>query len=258
MCNTTATCNANEASLPVTDHGEPAPAADAALLDDLVVANRILYDQGVVDAFGHVSVRHDKRADRFLLARNMAPALVTADDIVEFNLDGTPVTAKGRAVYLERFLHGEIYRARPDVMAIVHSHSPAVLPFTVVPGVSLRPVYHMSSFIGEGARVFEIREAAGPASDMLIRNAELGVALAKSLGSSSVILMRGHGSTVVGPTLQQTVYQAVYTEINARIQAEAMKLGPVIFLSAAEAEAASVNIGKQIQRPWELWKMRVS
>lgn len=235
------------------DRDEAGPAADPALVADLVTANRILFAQGVVDAFGHVSGRHDKRPDRFLLARNMAPGLVTAEDIVEFHLDGTPVTAKGRRIYLERFIHGEIYHARPDVMGVVHSHSPAVVPFGVVPSVPLRAVCHMGGFIGAGAPVFEIRDTAGPATDLLITNRALGAALAASLGGGSVVLMRGHGSTVVGASVRQVVYRGVYTEVNAHLQAAALRLGPVIYLTPEEARTAVASIDTQINRAWDLW-----
>lgn len=240
------------------DRGEKAPASNAKLLDDLVIANRILFDQGVVDAFGHVSARHDKASDRFLLARNMAPGQVMHEDIVEFDLDGNPIDARGRRVYLERFIHSEIYRARPDVMAVVHNHSPAVVPFSIVPNQPFRPVCHMCGFIGVGAKNFEIREFAGDASDLLIRSPELGVALARKLGSSFITLMRGHGATVVAESIQQVVYRAVYAEVNAHLLAEALRLGPVTYLSEGEAEAARINVESQIQRPWNLWKARVA
>src|SRR6202171_1150562 len=174
---------------------------DSALVDKLVVANRILYRQGVVDGFGHVSVRHDKSLGRFLLARAMAPGLVRRDDIVTFDLDGAALDAEGRRVYLERFIHGEIYRARPDVQAIVHSHSPSVIPFGVT-GQPLRPIFHMSGFLGEGAALFEIREVAGD-TDMLIGDSRLGVALAPALGARTTALSRGHGSGVVGASIEQ-------------------------------------------------------
>ena len=229
---------------------------DPGLLQDLVDANHILFNQGVLDAFGHVSARHNLRLDRFLLARNMAPALVTAADIVEYELDGTDVDAQGRRPYLERFIHGEIYRARPDVMAVVHSHSPAVVPFSVAKSAPLRPVFHMGGFLGSGAPIFEIRDTAGAATDLLIRNVALGAALAASLGSGNVVLMRGHGSTVVAPTLRVAVYRAVYTEINARLLSDAMRLGPVELLTAEEEKAAMTTNEGQIDRPWEFWKMR--
>src|SRR5258708_10735320 len=157
----------------VADGGTASPAPDPRLIADLVTANHILYDQHVVDAFGHVSVRHDKRPDRFLLARSMAPALVTAADILEFDLDGNPFAAQGRPVYLERFIHSEIYRIRPDVMSIVHSHSHAVIPFGVVRAHRLRAIFHMSGFVGTDTPVFEIRDCVGDGSALLVRNREL-------------------------------------------------------------------------------------
>jgi HCOMODA/2-hydroxy-3-carboxy-muconic semialdehyde decarboxylase len=225
--------------------------ADPALIDDLVAANRILFHQGVVDGFGHVSVRHDRDPSRFLLSRNMAPALVTADDIMEFTLDGEAVDPRGRGVYLERFIHGEIYRARADVKSVVHSHSPAVIPFGVS-ATALRPVYHMSAFLGDAVPIFEIRNAGGPATDMLIRNAQLGAALAASLGTRPVALMRGHGSVAVGSAIRQAVFRAVYTEVNARLEAEALRLGAVTFLNEQEAANAAATIDGQIGRAWDL------
>jgi HCOMODA/2-hydroxy-3-carboxy-muconic semialdehyde decarboxylase len=229
--------------------------ADPALLDDLVAANRILFDQGVVDGFGHVSVRHDKDPNRFLLSRSMAPALVTADDIMEFDMDGAPVDPRGRAVYLERFIHSEIMRLNPAVTSVVHSHSPAVIPFGVS-RVPLKPLYHMSGFLGTGAPVFEIRDSGGPATDMLIRNRELGRALATAMGGHPVMLMRGHGSVVVGPNIRQAVFRAVYTEVNARMESEALRLGDVMFLSEQEAALAMTTNAGQVNRPWELWRMK--
>jgi HCOMODA/2-hydroxy-3-carboxy-muconic semialdehyde decarboxylase len=255
MCNLD---NPNKISSIIDDLGSPAPAPAAELLEDLVSANHILFDQGIVDAFGHVSVRHDKDPGRFLLSRNMAPATVSLEDIIEFHLDGTPVNAHGRAVYLERFIHGQIYRARPDVMAIVHSHSPTVLPFTVVSDVKFQPVCHMSGFLGQGAPVFEIRDTAGTASDLLVRSNELGRALADSLGEASFVLMRGHGSTTVGPSIKHAVYRAVYAEVNANLQRDALRLGRVVYLSQEEAQTSRINVETQIQRPWDLWKSRVT
>jgi ribulose-5-phosphate 4-epimerase/fuculose-1-phosphate aldolase len=225
-------------------------------IDELVAANHILFDQGVVDGFGHVSVRHPASGDRFLLARSIAPALVRAADIMEFDLDANPLDAGGRALYLERFIHSEIYRARPDAGAVVHSHSPAVVPFSVARGVALRAVWHLGGILGEGCPVFEIREAAGPGTDLLIRNRALGAALAKSLGPGPVVLMRGHGCTVVGSTVRHAVFNAVYTEISAALQSEAMRLGAVTYLTREEAEAAAACNAAQIDRSWELWKMR--
>jgi ribulose-5-phosphate 4-epimerase/fuculose-1-phosphate aldolase len=239
------------AQTPPVSAGPPNPA----VLDDLVAANRILYDQGVVDGFGHVSVRHDKDPNRYLLARSMAPALVTRDDILEYDLDSSPVDPRGRTSYLERFIHGELYKARPEVIAIVHSHSPAVIPFadTAVP---LRPMNHIAGFLGTGVPIFEIRDTAGPATDMLIRNPSLGHALAAAMGDHSVALMRGHGSVAAAQSIRHVVFRAVYTEVNARMQAEAMKLGTPTFLSTEEAAAATKTNDGLVDRPWELWKQR--
>jgi ribulose-5-phosphate 4-epimerase/fuculose-1-phosphate aldolase len=231
--------------------------ADPALIEDLVAANRILYDQRVVDGFGHVSVRHDKNPEHFLLARSMAPGLVTAADIMEFDRDGNAIDPKGRAVYLERFIHSEIYKAHSEIKAVVHSHSPAVIPFGVT-SVKLRPVFHLSSFLAGGVPVFEIREAGGAATDMLIRTPELGAALARTLGTAPVALMRGHGDVVVAPSLQEAVFRAVYTEVNARLEAEALQLGQgqVVFLNDAEAAKATATNAGVLVRAWDLWKAR--
>jgi ribulose-5-phosphate 4-epimerase/fuculose-1-phosphate aldolase len=230
-------------------------AADRALIDKLVLANRILYRQGVVDGFGHVSVRHDQSPGHFLLARNMAPALVRRDDILTFGLDGSALDAQGRRVYLERFIHAEIYRARADVQAVVHSHSPGVIPFGVT-RQALRPIFHMCGFLGDGAASFEIRDVAGD-TDLLISNGPLGQALATALGARSAVLMRGHGSTVVGSSLEQTVYRAIYTEINARLQLQATRLGEVTYLTTQEAKQAEQMNDSQLSRAWELWTREI-
>lgn len=235
---------------------DPPPPVDPALLATLVLANRILADQGVVDGFGHVSARHDKRADRFWLSRSMAPALVAEADLMEFELDGTAVSAAGRTPYSERFIHGAIYRARPDVMAVVHSHAPALIPFGAAGGARLRPVFHLAGFLGEGAPVFEIRDAAGPETDLLVSTPDLGDALARSLGDGAVVLMRGHGVTAVGGSVQQAVFRAVYAEVNARVQSDAMRLGQVNYLNVREAQAAAKANDATMERAWELWKVR--
>lgn len=237
---------------------QPASAAAPApgLLADLVTANHILTDQGVVDGFGHISARHDKDPNRYLLARSMAPALVTADDIIEYDLDSVPTDPRGRTSYLERFIHGEIYKARPDVMAVVHSHSPAVIPFADV-NVPLRPMNHIGGFLGGGVPVFEIRDTGGPATDMLIRNAALGQALAATLGSHSVALMRGHGSVVAAQSVRHVVFRAIYTEVGARMESDALRLGTPTFLNDDEAHAAMITNDGLVDRPWGLWKGRV-
>jgi HCOMODA/2-hydroxy-3-carboxy-muconic semialdehyde decarboxylase len=226
------------------------------LIDDLVSANHILFKEGVVDGFGHVSVRDERDPERFLLSRSIAPATVTARDVMEFGMDGEPINARGRSPYLERYIHSEIYRARPDVMAVVHSHSPALIPFGIT-GTRLKPVFHMSGFLGQATPIFEIRDAGGPATDLLIRDRDLGAALARALGAAPFALMRGHGSVAVGATLKQVVYRAIYAEVNARLQSEALRLGAINYLNDAEAASASRTMDGVIDRPWALWKARV-
>ena len=239
--------------------GQPASAGAPAplLVEDLVAANRILADQGVLDGFGHVSARHDRDPSRFLLSRSLAPELVTAADVMEYDLDSEPVDPRGRTSYLERFIHGEIYRARPDVRAIVHSHSPSVIPFGVT-GVPLRPLYHMSGFLADGAPVWDIRAAAGGDTDMLVRTPALGRALAQTLGPRAVVLMRGHGAVAVGTGLPHVVFRSVYTEVNARLQTQAMTLGsPITYLSPEEAKRIEATMAGTLGRPWELWKRKL-
>ena len=222
------------------------------LIEELVVANRILYDRGVVDGFGHVSMRHPDNPNRYWISRSLAPALVTAGDIVELNLDSTHAVPGAPNSYLERFIHGEIYRARPDVVSVVHSHSAGVIPFGVVPGATLKAISHMGGFIGEGAPVFEIRDTVA-ASDMLVKTPELGAALAKSLGKHGMVLMRGHGATMVGMSIRQAVYRAIYAELNARLQSEALKLGAPNYLTREEAAGAALANDNNMDRAWDLW-----
>lgn len=228
-----------------------AVSGDAELLEDLVAANRVLAGHGVVDGYGHVSVRHPRDPDRYLLARSLAPELVAAGDIMEYDLDSNPLDASGRAMYVERFIHGEIYRVRPDVAAIVHHHSPSVIPFAAT-SVSLQPLYHMSAFVGEGVPVFEIRDAGGM-TDMLIRDAALGRALARTLGHHPAALMRGHGAVVVGGTLPLAVGRSIYLELNARLQVQTMALGGSVAYLDRE-EVRQVAAVQDYARAWELWK----
>lgn len=219
----------------------------------LSIANRILSAHGVLDAFGHVSMRHPDRPDRFLLARNMAPAQVAPGDVLEFDLEG--FSDDDRRPYLERFIHSAAYSARPDICAVVHSHSPAIIPFTVV-DTPLRPVFHMAGFLAYGVGRFEAREQIGDGSDLLVRDQATGLKLAEMLGGGALVMMRGHGSTVVGDSLEDAVYRAVYAEANARIQAQAMGLGEVTFLDEDEGIAAAVANAGQVRRAWDLWEQQ--
>ena len=229
-----------------------------ALKAELAVANHILFHHGVVDAFGHVSARHPDQPDHYLLSRSVAPASVTPNDIMLFGPDDE-AAGDDRRPYLERFIHGEIYRARPDVQSVVHSHSPSVIPFGVVAGARLRPIFHMCGFLGAGSALFEIRDVRGAGTDMLIRDQELGAALARSLGASTAVLMRGHGSTVVAESVRLAVYRAVYAEVNARLQCQAITMGgEVTYLSEEEAMASSESNKGQLSRAWDMWAAQVS
>lgn len=234
----------------------PIPGVDAALVEDIVTGSRVLADFGVLDGFGHVSARHPTNPDHFLMARSLAPALVTADDIMEFDRDGNAVDPRGRSVFLERFIHSEIYKARPDVMAVVHTHSPGVVPFTVSK-VPLRAVYHNAAFLAAGAPVWDIRKEFGE-TDMLVRNAAIGKTLAQTLGAGPVVLMRGHGDVTVGPAVKVAVFRAYYTDVNARLQSQAVALGgePNYLTPAEGAKADATNLAV-LDRVWNLWKLRV-
>jgi len=242
--------------------GQLAPAAAqsspgmAELIDEFVVGNRILADQGVIaDGFGHLSVRSPADPGRFFMSRARAAGLVTADDVMEFDLAGKAVDERGRRMFSERFIHAEIYKARPEVNAVVHSHAPALLPFGVT-GTPLRPVSHMAGFLIRAAPVFEIRDAGGDATDMLVRTPEFGAALAKTLGRAPIVLMRGHGFNTVGTSIRQAVARAIYAEINARILTEALKMGSVVYLNESEAANIAKTNDASIGRSWEIWKVR--
>jgi HCOMODA/2-hydroxy-3-carboxy-muconic semialdehyde decarboxylase len=225
------------------------------LIEDLVAGNRILAMEGVLDGMGHISVRHATRPDRFFLARSMAPELVTAADILEYDLDGQPIDARDRTSYLERFIHSEIYRSRPDVRAIVHCHTPSLIPFAAS-DVPLRAMYHMAAFVADGVPIFDIRKAAG-VTDLLVRDAALGKALAKSLGQKSAALMRGHGAVVVAASIPNVVGRSIYLDVNARAQAQAIALGGKI--TYVEADEAKLRMGdtNEYARAWDLWKRKV-
>jgi ribulose-5-phosphate 4-epimerase/fuculose-1-phosphate aldolase len=226
---------------------------------DLAAASRILAAQAVVDGFGHVSMRHPSSPGRYLMARSIAPALVTPDDILEYDLDSNPVDARGRGSFLERFIHGEIYRARPDIMSVVHSHSPSVVPFGLV-GVPMQAMFHNAAFLAAGVPVFDIREKVG-ATDMLVGNPEKGVALADVMGKKDVVLMRAHGSVACGATLQTAVFRAVYTEVNARIQHWTLALGggrAPAALDEEEGRLADLVNQKAGLRAWDLWRSQIT
>jgi len=231
--------------------------SDASPTEDIVIGSRILADFGVLDGFGHVSARDPSNPNRFLLSRSLAPALVTADDIMAFDLDGNAVDPRGRSVFLERFIHSEIYRARPDVMSVVHTHSPGVIPFGVSQ-VPLRPMYHNAAFLATGAPVWDIRKDFGE-TDMLVRDSARGHSLAQTLGDRPVVLMRGHGDVAVGPSVKMAVFRAYYTDVNARLQSQSLALGGEInYLTPGEgAKADAINF-VVIDRVWGLWKLRVA
>jgi ribulose-5-phosphate 4-epimerase/fuculose-1-phosphate aldolase len=252
-----ATAMLSMASVNVSAANSDIDGVDPAAIEDLVAASRILADQGVLDAFGHVSMRDPRDPNRFLMSRNLAPALVTADDIMVFDVDSAePVDARGRRVFLERFIHGAIYKARPEVNAVVHSHSPSVIPFGIVASVPMRPVFHMSGFLHAGVPIYDIRDDAGM-SNMLVSNLDLGRALARKIDDKPVVLMRGHGNVVVGSSVPIVIYRAVYTEVNARLQMQAIALGgPIKYLAPEEGEKTEAVIMTQVRRPWELWKKK--
>jgi HCOMODA/2-hydroxy-3-carboxy-muconic semialdehyde decarboxylase len=224
---------------------------------DVVIANRVLALEGVLDAFGHCSVRDPRDPNRYLMSRSLAPALVTAEDIVQHDLNNNAVTHIRQKLYYERWIHGEIYKMRPDVNAIVHSHSPTVVPFASTKA-PLRPLLHNAAFLGFGTPVFEIRNFV-PDSDLMISTAGLGKALAEALGPTAhVVLLRGHGNVVVAPTMEIAVYRAYYTEINARQQMNAMAIGPndVVYMSPAECITTDRIMQPSAERPWNLWKRK--
>jgi ribulose-5-phosphate 4-epimerase/fuculose-1-phosphate aldolase len=224
----------------------------SSLIEDIVAASRVLARHGVLDAFGHVSARSDRNPAHFFMSRSVAPALCTAKDVIEHDADSEPLRDK-RKPFVERFIHGEIYRTRPEVMAIVHSHSPSVIPFGVTK-TKLQPIYHMGSFLSAGAPVWDIRKDRVD-NDLLVRDRPLGKSLAKTLGKCDCVLMRGHGMTVVGESVPEAVFRAYYAEMNARLQLQARLLdGPIEFLSDEEGRRYTATNRLVIERPWELWK----
>jgi ribulose-5-phosphate 4-epimerase/fuculose-1-phosphate aldolase len=227
------------------------------LFQDLVIAYRVLAEHGIIDAYGHVSVRCPVNPDRFWMARSIAPELVTEADIMEFGMDSEPINAQGRSPVLERFIHGEVYKSRPEVMAVVHNHSPSVIPFCCT-NTSLQPIFHMSAFIGQGVPNWEIRDAQ-EGSDMLVRNTYLGDSLARKLGKHPAALMRGHGAVVVGENLAVAVGRSVYLEQNARLQLQSEMLagpnGTITFLD--DKEVAANIVWQDYGRLWNLVRTKM-
>jgi HCOMODA/2-hydroxy-3-carboxy-muconic semialdehyde decarboxylase len=220
-------------------------------LEDLVAAYRILAEYGVIDAYGHVSLRSPDNPKRYFLARSLAPERVQIEDIIEYDLDSSALDAQGRESVTERFIHGEIYKARPDVLAVVHNHSPSVVPFSVT-GVPLRALWHMAAFVGDGLPNWEIRSVR-KGTDLLVRDAVLGASLAKALGAKPGALMRGHGSVTVGESLPRAVGRSVYLELSARMQMQALALSKDInYLDAAEVQASTPH--QDYQRAWPMWR----
>ncbi len=226
---------------------------DKQRIADLVIANHIIADQGVVDGFGHISVRSAKNPNHYFMSRSRAPAAVNAQDILEYDLDDNLISSNAMVPYGERFIHSEIYKLRPDVQSVIHSHSPGVIPFSVST-VALKPISNTSGFLLGDVPVFEIRDTAGGATDMLVKNKALGNALAKKLGDSNVVLMRGHGMAVVGNSIKVAVSHAIYTERNAQLQLQAIQLGgKVTYFTKDEAINAGNFIDSAVNRPWEIW-----
>jgi ribulose-5-phosphate 4-epimerase/fuculose-1-phosphate aldolase len=228
--------------------------ADPALLDDLVAANRILCDHGVLDAYGHISARDPASPQHYWISRSMPPALVGATDIIACDLDNKPLRPGETKLFFERVIHGEIYKARPDVMAVLHNHSPSLIPFCNS-DTRLRPMVGNAGFLGEGAPVFDIRTVDDD-GDLNVCTVPQGRGLARALGSHCVVLLRGHGAVVVGDTVRQVVRRAIIAETNARQQIQATMLGPVHFLTASEIAYAKRMQPKDPDRAWRLWKQR--
>ena len=238
-------------------HSQPRSARAAAVIEDLVAANRILAAQGILPGYGHVSARNPDNPNHYFLSRSLAPELVTADDIVEFDLDSNAVDSKNTAFYLERFIHGEIYRARPDVQAVVHDHSPAVISFGVG-STPLRPVTHDAAFILGGVPIWDYRDF-GTANGALVDTPERGRALAKSLGGRPVVLLRNHGVAIVAGSLPGVVQNSVTLEKNAQILNDLLARGDrITYLELDEQPRGQGGSGDAGGRAWELWKRQVS
>jgi HCOMODA/2-hydroxy-3-carboxy-muconic semialdehyde decarboxylase len=241
----------------VREQMEQNPAVKLAV-EELVIANHILYDQNAVDGYGHISVRNPANPNTFFLARSVAPSVVKVEDIMEFDMDGKALNGDTRVAYGERFIHSGILKNRPDINSVIHGHASPILSYGLT-GVTLKPVYHMSAFLGDGAPIFEIRNFAkpNPDTDMFISNSDLGEALSQTMGLQYFVLMRGHGYAAGADSIKKAVFRTVYAIQNASIQAEAMKMGQVQYLTPGEAAYSKETIEKTIGRPWQLWTERV-
>jgi ribulose-5-phosphate 4-epimerase/fuculose-1-phosphate aldolase len=231
-----------------------------ALLRDLVIGNRVLSNEAVVDAYGHISARDPEVPDRFYLSRSLAPQFVDFDDVIEFTLEGEPTGVEDRPLYIERFIHSAIYRRRPDVMAVVHAHAEDVLPFAIS-GQPLVPVIHSGAFIGEEVPVWDIAERFGDATNLLVTTSEQGDDLAGRLGDSSVVLMRGHGFAAAAASIIEVVRMSIYLPRNARALLHALRLGEVKPLSGGEIAARRSGGGyrpgsPETWRAWQYWAHR--
>jgi ribulose-5-phosphate 4-epimerase/fuculose-1-phosphate aldolase len=224
---------------------------------ELALANRIIAHEGVLDGFGHVSVRHPDHPDRYLLARSRSPELVEPADILEFKLDSEPVGAPGVEMYGERVIHGCIYQARPDVHAVCHHHAPSVLPFCVT-GITLEPVFHMGPVMGQVVPFWDSRDEFGD-TDLLVVKPEEGHSLARTLGPHWMVLMRRHGATLAGRSLRELVFRTIYSHVNAEIQLRSMMIGTVGALNAAERQRGEPRQlqARPMGRAWEYWTTRL-
>ncbi len=240
------------AGLPLSVSAQGGSDAVAAVIDDLVAANWILAAEGILPGYGHVSVRHPEDSSRYFLARSLAPELVTPDDIVEFDLDSDPVEYTSSGFYLERFIHGEIYKVRPDVQAVVHNHSPAVISFGIG-STPLRPVFHQAAFFLNGIPIWDYRDF-GTADGALVDNAKRGKALATELRDRPAVLMRNHGVAVVGNSLPMVVGRSITLEENAEMQNQALSRGDVVIYLEQNEE----TIGSSFDRAWDVWKRRLN
>jgi HCOMODA/2-hydroxy-3-carboxy-muconic semialdehyde decarboxylase len=232
---------------------------DESRIADLITAYRICVNEGILDSFGHISVRSVSNPAHFFMPRASAPSLITRADIVELNLDGNPVLPNAPRTNGERFIHSEIYKARPDVQSVIHAHTMAVLPFGVA-GVALRPVVAQAGFLPPETPIFDSREAYGVNAKergMLVRTAPLGAALAKKLAGNPVVLMRGHGMTVVADSVKRATVQAVYTQIDAQVQYAAMQMNKSITVMDAKELAFNAVENFDVDRPWENFKNKL-